>query len=183
MSKDALVEDPHRLRQETRKRVLRAIDDLDQLGLNDVLEARILALLLDSRRTVAELVQEIWGQAKGDPGYMTAYTRTRRGVQELESKGYVTTRLFGSEKPYRLTRYAIGRIAGFAGSPRKRDKLVPRKDVALYGATGMLSLLAILVGLGHMSIPNLGLAVLYPSLYVLVGFSLARLLQTISKVT
>jgi hypothetical protein len=169
------------LKDLTRKKVFRAVEDLKQLDVSDLLQAEIIGKLLTGRRTVAELVEEIYGQRKGGTGFMSAYSKTRRSIRELESKGYVTTTIFGKNKPYRLTKYAISRLSDFE-TPAHKASLVPRKDLFLYILTSVLAALALAVVYENIGLEGLSLASFYAIFFILVGISITRLLETITKV-
>lgn len=165
-----------------RERVSKAVQDLEHLDLSDVLQAQVIAHLLVGRRTVAELVEEIYGQRKGNEGFMTSYSRVRRCVRQLESMGYVGTRIFGRDKPYRLTKYAVGRLADF-DVPAGSATLIPGRDLALHGLTAVLAAVAIYFFLGEVpETGSLALSIFYGTFFVLVGASSTRLLETISRV-
>ncbi len=155
------------LKDLTRRRVFRAVKDLKQLDVSDVLQAEIIGQLLRGRRAVAELVEEIYGERKGGTGFMSAYSRTRRSIRELESRGYVATRLLGKDKPYRLTKYAISRLADFE-TPVNKARLVPRKDICLYILTTILASLALIVVSGYLDLQGLPLASFYATFFVFV---------------
>jgi len=164
-----------------RKRVLRTVDDLHRLGISDVLQARILACLFDGRRTVAELVEELYGCRNPDPGYMSAYSKTRRGIRELESKGYVATRMLGRDKPYRLTSYAISRLSGLA-SEDMSIRLVPWKDIAIHTVSLILLFFAIGILIGSFELIDPYLVSFYAAFFTMTGVSVTRLVETVSRV-
>jgi len=169
------------LRDEVRGRVSRATKDLSQLGLQDILQGEVISHLLRARMTAAELTAEIYGQTREMPGFMGAYSRTRRALRELESKGYVVTRLLGRDKPYRLTAHAISRLAEFETLSAKH-RLVTRKDIVLYASTLALAGLAILAELGYFAIEGFPFALFYAVFFMLVGASGTRFIQTIWRV-
>jgi len=182
MKREGLEDHFASLRQETRKKVFRAIEDLKQLGISDLLQAEIIGRLITGRRTVAELVEEIYCLRKNDKDFMSTYSRTRRSIRELESRGFVTTRLLGKDKPYRLTQYAITRLADFE-TPAGKAYLMPRRDILIHIATATLACLCLLVVLDYLSVEGWPLASIYSVFFVLVGISITRLSETIAKVT
>jgi len=164
-----------------RKKLLGTVSDLHKLGIADTLQARIIACLIVGRRTVAELVEEIYGCRNADTGYMSAYSKTRRGIRELESRGYVATRLLGKDKPYRLTHYALGKLSGL-GEHGDRERLVSRKDLAVYIASVILLTAAVSILLGVVEPPETYLVWFYALFFTFLGISLTRLAETISRV-
>ena len=63
----------------------------------------------------------------------------RRTISDLESRGFVSRSLFGKEKPYQLTQFAIARITKITGvSESWEPRLIPKVDLILY--MGALSL-------------------------------------------
>ncbi len=174
--------DIEEVRKDTKYRVHRAIEDLETLDLSEILEAQVISHLLEGRRTVAELVEEIYGQRKGDEGFMTLYSRVRRCVRQLESRGYVATRLFGRDKPYRLTKYAVSRLANFDQKSAKIT-LLPKLDLVLYLITGACAVVGLyMVRGGFPGVKGPELSVFYALFFLLVGASSTRLLSAISKV-
>jgi len=111
------------------KGLLENIHPLKRLGINDVLEAEILARL-DARSAAAtDLAQQIFRDSNGQAPSRAQYMRVLRTLQRLERKGYVVRSPFGKEKPYRLTKYGHESIAavsrGLEPSP-----IVSVRDIA-----------------------------------------------------
>jgi len=160
-------------------RLLRSVGNLRHLELS-MLEVEILSHLMDGSSTRSELVEEIFQQQKGGPDYVASYTKIRRGLEDLEGKGFVTTPVFGKEKPYRITSYGMQKVVSVSpdiGQPC----LVERVDPVIYGAC-LIAGFATYYAAGNISEPAKILAVLPASFFVLLGFSLARIWGTLRKV-
>jgi len=170
------------IRKVAKERVLRAIGDLRQLDVQDLTQARIIGSLLAGQRTVSELVEEIYGYKRGDEGYMGAYSKTRRAVMVLSSHGYVSTRLFGKDKPYRLTRYAVSNLADIRVNG-DRPRIMPRIDMVIHSITIFLGVVAFLFALDTISLgSSLPFAVFYAVFFLFLGGSIIRLLESVAKV-
>jgi len=137
------------------------------------IEIAIITSLLDGPRTVAELAAEILGSEP--ESYHSRYMRINRAVKVLESKGYVSTRLLGKPKPYRLTRYAQERLAALTSGETRGQGIVGGFDVVVYGATVLsASVSAFAPRLGHPWAPLL--------FVYLSGMSTYRIIQTLRRV-
>jgi len=144
------MEDSSELREARRKSV-KIAKELKGLQIKTTLEAQLVNELMEGRRTGPELVRTVYGVDRNNPEFHSYYMRIRRAIASLESKGYVVSKLFGRDKPYRLTRYAIQQLASLGGD---RERLLPVHDLVLYAtalAMGLLSSMAV-VGL----LPGLG---------------------------
>ena len=170
------------VRRATKERVLHAIGELGQLDVQDLTQARIIAALLTGQRTVTELVEEIYGQRRGDEGYMGAYSKVRRAVMILASHGYVSTKLFGKDRPYRLTKYAVSNLADINNSAGK-IRVFPRVDLFIHGVTVVMGLLALSLAIERISLGSgPAFAIFYAAFFTLLGASIVRLLESVSKV-
>jgi len=161
----------HTLSQSVRK--IRTLD----LGL---LEPEIVSKLMGGRRTRNELVVEIFQAHRGQDDYVASYGKIRRSLKRLQGLGYVSTPLFGKERPYKLTRYAIEKLASITpdlGPPT----LVEKTDIAAYLACIILGSATLLV-LGASPDPDRVLAILPLSFVLMLGFSIARIWETLRKV-
>jgi hypothetical protein len=160
-------------------RLLRSVGSLRHLELN-MLEVEILSRLMEGRRTRNELVEGIFSVRKGQPDYVASYTKIRRGLEDLESRGFVSTPLFAKEKPYKITSYAMQRVASVSPDIRQ-PRLVERVDPVIYVAC-LISGFATFYIAGNVSDPTRILALLPASFFILMGLSLARIWNTLRKV-
>jgi hypothetical protein len=160
-------------------RLLRSVGSLRHLELS-MLEVEILSRLMEGRRTRNELAEEIFDVRKGGPDYVASYTKVRRGLDDLEGRGYVTTPLFAKEKPYRITSYAMQKVASVSPDIRQ-PRLVERIDPVIYAACLIAGFVTYYVA-GNVAEPARIIAVLPASFFILLGFSLARIWGTLRKV-
>jgi hypothetical protein len=160
-------------------RLLRSVGSLRHLELN-MLEVEILSRLMEGRRTRNELVEGIFNVEKGGPDYVASYTKVRRGLEDLEGRGFVSAPLFAKEKPYRITSYAMQKVASVSPDI-KQPRLMERIDPVIYVACLISGFAAYYVA-GNISDPATILAVLPASFFILLGFSLARIWGTLRKV-
>jgi hypothetical protein len=145
-----------------------------------MLEVEIISRLIQGRRTRNELVEEIFDVRKEGQDYVASYTKVRRGLEDLESRGYVTTPLFAKEKPYRITSYAMQKVASVSPDIRQ-PRLVERIDPLIYSAC-LIAGFATYYLAGNVDDPARIMAVLPASFFILLGFSLARIWGTLRKV-
>ena len=157
------------------------ITQLRGLDIGDQVTIEILANLVDGRKTVAEIVERIYGLNSQDEGYFSAYSRIRRGVRRLESKGLVSTGILGREKPYRLTDLAMINLARIGGGA-KQSPVIPVKDAVTYISTLALSVPLILVVARWAEFSEPVLVGLFGVFCFLFGISFSRLVQSIRRV-
>lgn len=175
----ALAEDLHRVESRLRS----SAKSLDKLGLVSVIEANIVAELLDGRKTVAELVERLYQVARENPHYSAYYDKVRRAAGSLESKGYVARRLLGRDKPYKLTRLGWDRIlaASLNGKP---PRTIPGVDAVLYLTTLTLGGLCWLLSGGtNLSLGTGSYLALFSAFLIAAGMSIVRFLETVSGIT
>lgn len=112
------------------------LSTISSLRLRDlsVLEVEILARLIGSRRTTAELVYEIYGVDSDDEGYRADYYRVRRAAQTLEERGFISKPLLGKRKPFHLTRYAVSVLTSI-GVDEGMERVVSWRDASLFAVT------------------------------------------------
>lgn len=167
------------LKEAVRRAVLRDLSYLKALGVRTILETEIIARLLDGRRTPGELAESIYGCGSDDSGFHQYYMRVCRSLEGLESKGYVSRQLFGSRKPFRLTRHALRILSQLEQGNGK--ELVGPMDLAIYAAACIAATITILAESGTLSLPRPQFMILYTIFTVLAGMSVLRLLQTVRQ--
>jgi DNA-binding HxlR family transcriptional regulator len=84
-----------------KERVEEGVSKLRGLDIGDQLAVEILSQLVYGRKTTTEITEGIYGLGRSDEGFKSSYTRVGRQIRQLESKGLVSRRLFGNDKPYR----------------------------------------------------------------------------------
>ena len=166
---------------ELEHKVHTGVSKLRGLDIGDELEVEILAKLVSTRRTITEIVEAVYGLASGEEGFSSSYTRVRRGIRRLESRGLVSTTLLGRDKPYRLTDLAVINLARIGGESRQMQAL-PRIDLAAYLATTGLSIPVIVLGSKWLPLTDLGVVALFAAFFFLLGASFVRFLQTLRRV-
>lgn len=166
---------PCRREEELSDEVSRHIRRMKGLGLESALQVEIVRCLIRGRRTGAELAAEIYGSANTE-SYATDYARIRRDLRRLETRGYVAAAtLFGRERPYRLTRHGVSKLASIGDVPEYR--LLPRIDVALHALA--------LVTVSFVAAGALGGGVDQPLIILasfISGVSVTRALATLRRV-
>ncbi len=164
-----------------KRRVRNGVSKLRGLEVGDELGVEVLAQLVDGKMTASEIVERVYGITSSDEGFNSAYGKVRREIRKLESKGLVSRKLFGNEKPYGLTDLAVINLARI-GREGKQVPVIPRKDIALYVVTGALSIPVILSNTGHIQLAELSTIGLLVFFCILFGISLCRFLETLRRV-
>ena len=146
----------------------------------NLLQIEIVEELLSGRRTVAELVEAIYSVSRGGEGFATHYSRVRREIRQLESKGFVVPRkLFGRDKPYGLTQLAVSKLTRIEGvEPGQNQHAVPRIDYLAY--TG-----AILLWIAASTAPvtsGSASTAMAAGFFFASGVAFCRFLQTVRRV-
>ena len=150
------------------------LDSLTQVG--------IVRELLAGKRTLAELVEALYGLKRQDDGFKTEYTRIRREVRALESKGFVSRALFGRERPYRLTQLAVARITKIAEvTPSWQPKLVTPIDFGIYVVAMLLAAVGFVMS-RNLDDPWAGLQALRYAAAFFGGLAFSRFAGTVRKV-
>jgi hypothetical protein len=158
-----------------------AIKLLDQDS-RDPLQVDTLLRLIEGPRSAAELVEEIYGMTKSHPGYMTSYTRTRRALAKLSTQGLVSRRVFGSTKPYYLTRYARDGLASHA-TGSDPPKILPRTDRILHISTTTIAILLVLALSGRIQLNQPIMSVIHFVFFFSLGLTTARIIEGVRRVS
>ncbi len=164
-----------------RARVHEGVSKLKGLEIGDQLAIEILAQLVDGRKSTAEIVELVYGLRKGDGGFISCYSRVAREVKRLESRGLVSRKMFGRDKPYRLTELAVTNLARIGGEERQLA-LVQRSELAVYLVTIGLAVPIASQTLDLWQLGDVVTAVVFPCFCFFLGFSCSRVLQTIRRV-
>jgi hypothetical protein len=163
-----------------REKILQDLRYLKTLDVTTTLQAEIIAHLLYGRRTPRELVELIFEIENDCGSFHQYYMRISRALQSLESHGFVSRRLFGSEKPYRLTRYALSRLASL---DRDRGRgPVSRWDASIIATTVGVGIATIAADQGLVPLARLEFMVLYTLFILLSGMSLLRFIEMVRRV-
>jgi hypothetical protein len=153
--------------------------DLERMRISSPLQAEILALLTDGRRTMSEMTEEIYGMGRSDTSYHTYYMKVSRAVKALQRRGYVVTRLFGRDKPFRLTPFALAKMTDVG---EDNPRVLPVHDAAAYTSTLVLGLVNSWFASTSPFLSRPGTILVYTAFVFLAGFSLARLIQAFRRV-
>lgn len=164
-----------------KRRIKKGVSKLKGLELGDELGVEVLAQLVDGKRTASEIVEQVYGITSSDEGFTSSYGKVRREIRKLESKGLVSRRLFGNEKPYGLTDLAVINLARIGGGG-KQVSVLPRKDIILYVLTGALAVPVALSNTGYIQLTELATIGLLIFFCVLSGISLCRFFEALRRV-
>ena len=167
--------------EDLQDRVRSGISRLRGLEIGDEMAIEILANLIEGRKTVAEVVERIYGLGSHDEGYFSAYSRTRREIRRLESKGLVSRRVFGRDKPYRLTDLATINLARIGGEGRQMSVL-SSKDLSIYLSTVGFSLPLALIAMQRVQFSEPVVVGIFGIFCFLFGVSLTLMVQSIRRV-
>ncbi len=167
--------------EDLQNKVKEGITKLKGLEIGDELAVEIMAQLVEGKKTPAEIVERVYGLQNPDEGFISSYGRVWREIRRLEAKGLVSRKLFGKDKPYRLTQLAIINLARIGGEEQQRS-VIPRIDLVPYLGTVGTAVTAALQGQGLLQLPQQGTQVLLVLLCLFVGVSFCRLLESIRRV-
>ncbi len=159
-----------------RRRVVSTIDRVRSLGLT-ILQVEAVNILIDGGRTATELTDQILGCEPGDSDFEAGYARMRRALKDLESKGYVSTGLFGRGRPYRLTEHGI-RVLTSLVPTGEGSGILKRIDVSVFVITVASGLGLFLV---RAAADWLVFAV-FGFFFFMVGFSFSRYCGVLKRV-
>jgi len=126
-----------------RDRLLSSVKKLRHTDLN-MLQLEIIDRLINGRRTATELVMEIFEVGRGDADFQARYAAVRRELKDLETKGYISTRLFGRDKPYRLTRHGVAALCSIVPGT-KRARILEAWRIVLFALTGVVGGILLIV--------------------------------------
>jgi hypothetical protein len=104
-----------------------------------------------------------------------------REIRRLESKGLVSRKLFGNNKPYRLTQLAITNLARIGGE-EQQVPIIPKIDLVAYMATFGASLLITALAMGVYELSEQSTLGLFGGFCLLLGISLCEILRTLRRV-
>jgi hypothetical protein len=153
----------------------------ERMELSRPIEAEILHSLTEGRRTAGELTERIFGVTKENENYHTYYMKVFRAAKTLHRQGYLSTRLFGRDRPYKLTPFAAAKMMEI--EEVKRGLLLPH-DVAAYFVAIGLALLNIYLAATSMDwLSGPGTVVPYSLLLFMTGYCSSRLLFALWKVS
>lgn len=118
---------------ELQRNMRRATEELAKAEMSNIRQVQIVRELLNGRRTVTELVESLYGLSQDEPGFSTHYSQVQKELRELGSKGFVSRRPFGRNKPYRLTQLAVARLTMMDGVKKGyASRVIPGIDLVLY---------------------------------------------------
>ncbi len=165
-----------------KRRVVDGVSKLKGLDIGDDLAVEILGQLVHGKRTLTEISEGVYGLGRSDEGFQSCYTKVRREIRRLESRGLVSRKLFGNNKPYRLTRLAVTNLARIGGGEEQQDRVIPRVDLVPYLGTAGTAIVAFLQSRGFLHFPEMGTIALLLLFGAFIGISICRTLETIRRV-
>jgi hypothetical protein len=163
------------------RRVREGVSKLKGLDMGDELVVEILGQLVQGKKTLTEITESVYGLTRSDDGYQSSYSKVTREIRRLESKGLVSRRLFGKDKPYRLTQHAVINLARIGGEGEQLS-LVTKNDLVLYVGTLAMGVPVAVQALNLAQIGEIVTVMLFPCFCFLLGLSCCRVLQTIRSV-
>jgi hypothetical protein len=164
-----------------RVRVQEGVSKLRGLELGDELSIEILTQLVDGRKNKSEMVELIYGLRRGNEGFSSCFSRISREIRKLESRGLVSRKVFGRDRPYRLTELAVTNLARIGGEEKQIPPL-PRSDLVIHLVTIALAVPVALQGTGLLSIVDVVTVGLFPSFCFFLGLSCYGACRTIRRV-
>jgi hypothetical protein len=165
-----------------RRRIVEGLIELQKIQIKSIAQGQVVASLLEGRKTIAELVEAIYGVKPDSPDYHSGYMKISRALQDLEARGYVSRALLGRDKPYRLTRYALEAFLTMQDKVTLPRALVSRLDMIFYIISIMLVAGSLLRGTGLLELSRQWSLTLYGSLLFTLGASFSRIIDTFRRV-
>ena len=162
---------------ESREVLRHLVDRIHLLDLKSGVQTAVLKELVQGRRTTRELVNLIYGEDRGAATYESNYTRVRRALKSLESRGYVSSSLFGREKTYRLTRHGERTLMNVTAG-REPPSLLGKMEIFLLVVTCFVGVFGIFSLEFTGSIPSL----VSVAFFILLGMSLCRAVSRLWEV-
>jgi len=166
-----------RLQDEVRK----GVSKLKGLDIGDELLVGILGQLVEGRKTITELVEQVYGIHPSEEGFKSSHTRITRGIRRLESEGMVSRKLLGRDRPYKLTQLAVANLARIGGGEQQQS-LVPRTDLAAYLLTVILAVPIASHAIGWLNLAEPTTIGLFGSFCFFLGISFVEVLKTVRRV-
>ena len=163
------------------RRVRDGVSKLKGLDIGDELSVEILGQLVQGRKTATEITESIYGLSRSDKGWKSSYSKVTRQIRRLESKGLVSRRLFGKDRPFRLTQHAVINLAKIGGGEQQLP-ILPRIDIPFYLAMIVTGILVGLSVFDLLKIPELTSSSLLGFFCVFFGISITRFAQTLRRV-
>ena len=160
-----------------RERVLSSVRKLRHIELT-MLQIEIIDQLMDGRRTATELVDQIFQTKPGNPDFQARYAAIRREIKNLESRGYVSTTLFGRDRPYRLTGHATAVLSSILPEQRK-PRILGKWDLAALVTTAATAILL----LTSRHCEEQVVFLLFALFFVFLGVSISSFAHTLRKVS
>jgi hypothetical protein len=164
-----------------KQRVIDGVSKLKGLDIGDELAIEILGQLIHGKKTLTEICEGIYGLGRSEEGFQSCYTKVRREIRRLESRGLVSRKLFGNNKPFRLTQHAIINLARIGGEEQQLP-IIPKIDAIAYLATFGLSLLIITLAMGFYQLSEMGTLGLFGGFCLLLGISICEILRALRRV-
>ncbi len=153
-----------------KRRVVDGVSKLKGLDIGDELAVEILSQLVQGRKTITEITEGIYGLSRSDEGFGSCFNRVGREVRRLESKGLVSRRLFGNNRPYRLTQHAVINLAKIGGE-ESQVPLIPKADLAVYVVTAILSVPNAIQAMNWVELSGTPTIILLTSFFFFLGVS------------
>jgi hypothetical protein len=159
-----------------------SVRSLKDLALVSELQTEVLRHLVDGPRTVPELVFLIYEVGREDSEFSIYYMRIRRSIRKLENKALVSTKIFGRDKPYRLTRYAVENLY-YVGRPNSPETLLSRVDLAIYSAALILGSGTLFLVWSSPSVPEPTWIIISSGAFTyLLGLATSRIIRSLRRI-
>jgi hypothetical protein len=165
-----------------RRRIVEGLIELQKMQIRSIAQGQVVASLLEGRKTIAELVEAIYGYTSDSPEYNAGYMKISRALQDLAARGYVSRTLLGRDKPYRLTKFALETLLSMQDKVILPRALVSRLDIIFYILSILFITGALLRGTGLLELSRGWSLMLYGSLLFLLGASFSRIIDTFRRV-
>ena len=160
------------MKEDLRDSVKKSVRILGDLDPRSELQMAIINSLLTGPKSAAELTRLVFGEEP--EGFEARYMRATRTLALLESKGYVSKRILGKPKPYKLTSYALEKLGSLAAGDLSPVRIVKLWDIAVYVLTLTLASVA-----AFSPVDSFWISVFF---VYFAGISTSRMIQTLRRV-
>jgi hypothetical protein len=149
-----------------------------ELGADSLLQGELLIRLTKREATIGDLARDIF-DPKDRSESKAEYMRVMRAMNALEARGFVARKLFGKEKPYRLTRYGRENIETILEG-QSPEILLTRGSLAMYLGTAVMVVLSVVATIHRF--PSVVLVLAWLLSGVLLGICLTKFVKTLKVV-
>jgi hypothetical protein len=174
-------EERHVVLVDVKHRLRKSMTHFRTLEIDTLLQAEILAELIDGPRSSTELVERILHTDRSNPReFEASCARVRRGLKNLGARGYVSRGLLRRNSPHRLTRYAVARLADIQ-TGYDPERIVTRATLCLLSGSVITGILSLMRYAGILVLGRPVTGTLFAFFFLFTGATLTRLVDSLRR--